>query len=180
MRYEDKTEAFNLSALSCEGNCGGPSEAREAQQVGAPPSCFEGGSWGRLSTEPTSNRATNRLRAGGRNISPTTSPVGLATDKIQAAFRIESVPVLIATQIIRNRRNSPAISYLIFSNRYKNGQSARIFSSLQTAFSSAPSTRTNLSRTTGTRTADSARIEGANENRTIGSSIQYRSTPKGH
>ena len=152
-------------------------EAHEAQQVGALPSCFEGGSWGRLRPQPTPSRAANRLRVRARDISLTASTVNLAADKIQAEFRIESAPFLIGTQIIRNRRNSPAISYLIFSNRYKNSQSAHIFSSLQTAFSSARPVRTTLSRATGTLTANSARIVRANENRTIGTSIQYRSTP---
>jgi hypothetical protein len=130
VQYEDKTEAFTLFTLSFEGSLEGrierSLERRYGHQVGAPPSRFEGGSWGSLRPEPASRRSRTGVERA-RNRSAANSSACPAADEIHNEYRTENAPFLIATRIIRNRPNSSEFSDLNFSNRNKNSYFARAF-----------------------------------------------------
>jgi hypothetical protein len=121
VQYEVKTEPF------------GSFDGRRADRVGAPPSWLEGGSWGLLSPKSGTTRGSKRChtREGSRSYAP--SPVRRACSP-HAEFRFGNDPFLIATRINRTRRNTPEITNLIFSNRYKNTDSAHLVTPLSTAF----------------------------------------------
>ena len=152
MQYEVKTEPF------------GSFDGRRADRVGAPPSWLEGGSWGRLCPKSGPTQDTKKCRTGERSRHSNLSPARRACSP-HAEFRFGNDPFLIATRINRTRRNTPEITNLIFSNRYKIAYSAHAVAPLSTAFhrplfgnSSSPSrptldtaNRKVLNAPTGTR-----------------------------
>ena len=128
MPHEGKAEALTRFSASFEGNF----EGREANQVGAPPSRFEGGSWGSLRHQPPPRREANKCRPRGRTESPAMSPSGRAYC-VPTEFRIENAAISNRNSIIRNRPNLPEFSNFNFSNRNKNSHFGRASSSLRSA-----------------------------------------------
>jgi hypothetical protein len=98
---------------------------------------FEGGSWGCIHPQPAPRSHAKRCRKRSPSASPATISHGQIC-RVHVELLPENGPFLIATPIIRNRRNSPEFRDLIFSNRNKNSDIERAFSPLPASHSHQP------------------------------------------